>query len=193
MDLNDIRVQVALVAGGAAILGAILGGFVGALGAWMVARMNRDEAREARFAADVRQLAAQLLRGAEDRVSEVTAQVNWRKRNVGHIAKEPMPLVGPDKPLWLVMTEVHLTSRRADTGDSAFRLWKSMRYVMDHFKARAQDSNPKMQVPPFDLDEESLAEAVAAYTKARRQFIDAMRLELRLPTIWVEGDEPAHD
>ncbi len=44
MDPNDIRTQVALIAGGAAIAGAL----VGALGAWIVARGNRVDAAQAR-------------------------------------------------------------------------------------------------------------------------------------------------
>jgi hypothetical protein len=190
VNWTDPQVQIAVVAASAAIFGAVLGSIVGAAGAWVVARMNRDEAREARFATDARRLAAELLRGAEDLAAEVGSQLHWRQRYAG--TKQPkatVPVFGPDKdkPLWLMVVEVHLTTRRPATADAAYGLWKATRFLMDEFKAGPKNIDSNGLVHPVGEDTDAaFVEATAKYTKARRRFIDAVRMEFRLPAIWSE-------
>jgi hypothetical protein len=192
VNWTDPQVQIAVIAASAAIFGAVLGSVVGAVGAWIVAKMNRDEAREARFATDARRLAAEMLRGTEDRVGAVNTQVIYRRSGAKR-SKAEMPVVGADKPMWLLTAEIHLTAQRSETGNAAYQLWKATRLLVERFEVKAKDVGADGKVKPIDDDTYAAwEEAGVKHRQARRQFIDAVRSEFRLPLLWGE-ENPDRD
>jgi hypothetical protein len=165
-----------------------LGALIGAIGAWIVARMNRDEARETRFVADGRRLAAEFLRVTEDLAAAVSTQVARRHSGTKWL-KSQLPVVGSDKEAYLLAVEIHLTTGRPETGDAAYDLWQATRFVMDEFGLTPKETDLVGVTKPIgNARYAAWQKANIVRAAARTHFINAVRVEFRLPLL---GGEPS--
>jgi hypothetical protein len=161
----DPQVQIALVAAGAAILGAALGSTVGALGAWVVARANRDEAREARFADRVRMLAAQIIETAVGNYALATTHRHERVR---------VPdWRGPFLELKLIVRQAGTYAAVVRFEDANADLWGSVVGSRVHDQLGLEDTPAGVK-----REQDEWSDLMVEWDAAQLAFEDAMRAEL---------------
>ena len=188
MDPALAVIVAAGIASVAALGGALVGAKVGADAAREVARISqaesqadRDEARRARFAEEVRRLAAQILVAGQTHMDELNVQVNLR---VDKTAKrDGGPTVGSTEPIKLWVAELELTAREPATVDGA-RTFYSTTVWLDRYVYIAQrDRRPDGTVTLLtEVEFEDFNQRLDRWRVARRGFVNAVRLELGATT-----------
>jgi hypothetical protein len=190
----DPTLQAAIVGG---IVGGIGGALVGAIGAWVVARMNRAEARAARedarqareaerqdarldrFADRKLSLAVDLLVAADHHVDQARVQVaakldEWNTEQAYGPLEEPMdiPEVGPTTPVRHAYLALDLVAPGvADAAGELYRRTLPLGDLAANWADPPEGDDAKRWVRNW-------AEANDAWNDARHAFVDAVRRDL---------------
>jgi hypothetical protein len=101
LRVADPAVQGAIVGAMAGVIGGVAGALIVSVGAWIVARMNRDEARRTALLVDRKNAIVAFLRASRSADRQLIAYAHWRKdpknRPTPHVdvtAFEPAYLAG---------------------------------------------------------------------------------------------------
>lgn len=169
-------IGVALIGGLAAIGGAILGAWIGARAARDAARASqveaqadREDARQARFADRIRELAVSLAHEADRVLAGVQAEA--RLRDGGYMPTDVSVQVDPGWDRWV--RELRLVSRRPGTGNAADRLDVTLGHVLAY---SVQPRGGGSRVIPSNVDGWEAADAEC--WDALEEFEDAIHAEL---------------
>lgn len=180
MDLNDTKIQVALIAGGAALFGAVLGGMLGAVGSWTVARSARKGAREARLLEKLlltaEELATKGARHAQDLANQfkaVQARALASPRDTGGFLE-----LKTTDPLEDLVNTLYLVARQ-ETAEAAERFYQMLVWLMATYRHNPSERVVEgqllvlsdQQVARFDHDHVQL-------TALKTTFMDKVRIEL---------------
>ena len=147
-----------------------LGALIGAVGAWIVARMNRSEARAARFADRIRELTAQLTEMADKQRVGITGQMILRQGE----PVAPLPAVKWEFQKYdQYVRELQLIVQSPRSYEATTKFHQAMVLLQDF----AYD---KGQVPgaPDHAEVAAWRQTLDRFTKARDTLEDAIRVEL---------------
>jgi len=129
LQIADPAVQGAVVGAMAGVIGGIAGALIVAVGAWIVARMSRDEARRSALLADRKNAIVAFLRASRSADRQLIAYVGWRKdpknRPIPHVdvtAFEPAYLAGLEVSLLAPELTPHLAAYISLLADAAQQL-----------------------------------------------------------------------
>ena len=157
-----------------------LGALIGALGAWIVARTNREEARRTRFHDDLRRVATDLYQAAERHRVEREAQWTAWNQVAGHHLdpdKHPIPAVGSTEPIFDAAVALDLVASRPTT-KAAWDLWAALVWL-DRFEYNAAVSRHGGAVErPSETDRDWNVGMRSRYVVALSAFANAVRGEL---------------
>jgi hypothetical protein len=181
--VTDSGVQGAVVGAIAGVGGGVVGSLIGAIGAWIVARQNREDGRRFRFADRTRQLAIQIEDAVRRQAVQVGVQLETR-RLIVNLPEDRLPGIGDVDDLTRDVLELDLVATGREAPVAAHLLvlragWLVRRYQV-HYPQDFQDGlilpvSPDLTKSwPGDL--ESLNPLIIA-------FADAVRRDLGLKPI----------
>ena len=168
-----------------------LGALIGAIGAAVVARYSREEAREARFANRLRELTLQVMDDVIGIGLELMQQVAARAATGQPVDTSGLPKVRDTIAIRRALLELDLTARSQAVSDAGDELVKWLDQVRDEYAyAVPRDMEiriqPKRQVlakplPPSARDE--LQQRLTLVDGPYKRFQNAVRRDLGLPPL----------
>jgi hypothetical protein len=194
--LRDVRtgdpaVQGAVVGAVAGVGGGVLGALIGAGGAFVVARVNREEAREARFASRLRELSLQLMEDVLFVGLELTQQVAVRAGASQPVDTDGLPKVRDTIAIRRRLLELDLTARSQPVSDAARELVGCLERIRDDFGYSVPRDmeirvSPKRQVLAKPLEpsaRDDLQGRIAELDGPFWRFLDAVRQDVGLGSL----------
>jgi hypothetical protein len=194
--LRDVRtgdpaVQGAVVGAVAGVGGGVLGALIGAGGAFVVAHVNREEAREARFASRLRELSLQLMEDVLGVGLELTQQVAARAGASQPVDTDGLPKVRDTIAIRRRLLELDLTARSQPVSDAARELVGCLERIRDDFGYSAPRDmevrrSPKRQVlakPLTPTAGDDLTRRIAELDGRFWKFQEAVRQDLGLRSL----------
>lgn len=172
----DLQVALIALVGVAGILGTLRSAEIAARASREAAQLSNQEARQARSEEAVRPLAAQLLRAAEEHLSQVSAQVAWRSD-----PNRPRPMEAPTiestEPIYLLIAELHMMVQEPLTASSGWELYQAA-VALDRWAYQPDLHLRDGHVATIDEQKRQEFERQANdYVRFRRRFINAGRVE----------------
>jgi hypothetical protein len=168
-----------------------LGALIGAVGAAIVARYNREEAREARFASRLRELTLQVMDDVIGMGLELMQQVAARAATGQPVDTSGLPKVRDTIAIRRAMLELDLTARSQAVSDAADELVRFLEQLRDEFAyvvARDMEirMRPERQVlakPLPSTARHDLQQRLTQLNEPYRRFQNAVRHDLGLPPL----------
>ncbi len=188
-------VQGAAIGATVGVIGASVGGVVGALGAYIVARMNREEARQARFASRLRELTLQVMDDVIEMGLELVQQVAARAGTGQPVDTSSLPKVRDTIAIRRAMLELDLTARSQAVSDAADELVQFLEQLRDEFaylvprdtEIRVRPNRQVLAKPLPSSAGDDLQGRLTQLNEPYRRFQNAVRHDLGLPPLVETG------
>jgi hypothetical protein len=168
-----------------------LGALIGAIGAAVMARYNREEAREARFASRLRELTLHVMDDVIGMGLELMQQVAARAATGQSVDTSGLPKVRDTIAIRRAMLELDLTARSQAVSDAADELVRWLEQLRDEFayvvprdmEIRVQPKRQVLAKPLPSSARDDLQRRLTELNEPYRRFQNAVRRDLGLPPL----------